>query len=100
MADPPAETAATRPPETAAPFTSEPVLARLGRRLELDDTSRVLEFRVRGPSAAVLLARDIGCRISVADASREALERVKLEADAAGVLHRLTLLAVDAVAAA
>jgi hypothetical protein len=100
MADLPADSAATNSPETTAPFTTEAVLARLGRRLELEESSRVLEFRVRGPSAAVVLARDLGCRITVADPSREVLERVQLEADAAGVLHRLTLLTVDAGAPA
>ena len=100
MADPPADSTETLAADTAAPFTTEPVLSRLGRRLELEEDSRVLEFRVRGPSAAVQLARDIGCRITVADASSEVLDRVQLEADAAGVLKRLTLLPLNGQAPA
>lgn len=100
MADPPTDRAAPPSPETTAPFTTEAVLARLGRRLELDEASRILEFRVRGPSAAVLLAQAQGCRITVADPSPEVLDGVQREADAAGVLHRLTLLRVDAAAPA
>ncbi len=92
MDDTPQQQAEMEPPDTAAPFSTEPVLARLGRRLELEQTSRVLEFRVRGPSVAVLLARELGCRITVADTAPAVLERVQLEADAAGVLGRLTLL--------
>ncbi|MGO8970573.1 MAG: class I SAM-dependent methyltransferase [Myxococcaceae bacterium] len=94
MADTSQQQAEPQPPDTAAPFSTESVLARLGRRLELEETSRVLEFRVRGPSLAVLLARDLGCRITVADPSPAVLEQVQLEADAAGVLSRLTLLAL------
>jgi len=92
MANPPQPTVEAPSPDSRAPFTAASVLARAGRRLELDEDSRVLEFRVQGPSAAVLLAQATGCRITVADVSKEVLERVQLEADAAGVLHRLTLL--------
>ena len=95
MADPPADSTETQAADAAAPFTTEPVLSRLGRRLELEEDARVLEFRLSGPSAAVQLARDIGCRVTVADASLEVLERVRLEAEAAGVLKQLTLLPLN-----
>jgi len=85
-------------PESRSPFTSGGVMARLARRLELDGRSRVLEFGVTGRSAAVLLAAEVGCRISVADPSREALERVRAEAEAAGVRGLLTPMSVDGAA--
>jgi hypothetical protein len=92
MADSPPSAALAPFPETAAPFTTESVLGRMARRLELDEGSRVLEFRVQGRSAAVLLARETGCRITVAADSGEVLERIRLEADVAGVGGRVTLL--------
>jgi hypothetical protein len=91
MAEPLSPAAPAPPPETAAPFTTQFVLRRLGRRLELDEGSRVFEFGVHGPSASVLLARECGCRFTVADRSREVLDRVRAEADAAGVVGRLTV---------
>jgi hypothetical protein len=98
-----AETPASAPPslstETAAPFTTQSVLSRLARRLELDEGSRVLEFGVHGQSAGVLIARECGCRFTVADRSRDVLERVRAEADAAGVVSRLTAFELDATPA-
>ncbi len=96
MADSPPPAEQPLSPETGAPFTSGPVLNRLARRLDLDEGSRIIEFRVQGTSAAVLLARELGCRITVADPSSEVLRRVEREADAAGVRGRVTLLEVDA----
>jgi hypothetical protein len=96
MADPPSPAIAAPPPETAAPFTTEAVLGRMARRLELDEGSQIFEFGVHGRSSAVLLARECGCRFTVADRSPEALERVRAEADAAGVVGRLTALQLDA----
>jgi hypothetical protein len=92
MADSPPPAAQVLPPETAAPFTTESVLGRLARRVELDEGSRVIEYGVQGRSAAVLLSRESGCRITVAHSSGEVLERVRLEAAAAGVLGRLSLI--------
>jgi hypothetical protein len=97
MAEPPNLTTPAFSPETAAPFTTESVLSRLARRLELDEGSRVLEFGVHGRSAAVLLARACGCHCTVADPSREALERVRAEAEAAGVVARLSTVELDAM---
>lgn len=95
MADSPSPAAPPFSPETAAPFTTESTLARMARRLELDEDSRVLEFGLHGRSSGVLLARACGCRFTVADRSSEALERVRVEAEAAGVAGRLTTLALD-----
>jgi len=90
------------PPEapagSRAPFTTGAVLGRLARRLDLGGRARVLEFGVAGRSAAVLLAAELGCRITVADASREVLDRVRAEAEAAGVRGLLTPMSIDAVA--
>jgi hypothetical protein len=94
MSDTPPTAAQALSPETAAPFTTESVLGRLARRLELDEDSSVLEFRVRGRSAAVLLAKACGCHITVADASGDVLERTRQEAEAAGVGNRLSVLKV------
>ena len=99
MAELPTLAAPALAPETAAPFTTESVLSRLARRLELDEGSHVFEFGVHGRSAAVLLARESGCRFTVADRSREVLERVRAEADAAGVLGRLTAFELDGTSA-
>jgi hypothetical protein len=82
--------------EPRAPFTQGPVLGRLARRLELGGRSRLLEFGVAGKSAAVLLAAELGCRITVADASREELDRIRAEAEVAGVRGLLTPMAIDA----
>jgi hypothetical protein len=92
---PPVETEDSLP-EPRAPFTTGSVLRRLARRLELDETSRIVEFGVVGKSAGVLLARELGCRATVAEASSELLEGVRAEAEAAGVLGQLVLLQVDA----
>jgi hypothetical protein len=96
MAETPTSTTPSFAPETAAPFTTESVLSRLARRLELDEGSRILEFGVHGRSAAVLLARACGCRFTVADPSRETLARVRGEAEAAGVAARLSTVELDA----
>jgi len=82
--------------EPRAPFTTASVMGRLARRLEIGGRSRLLEFGVTGTSAAVLIAAELGCRITVADASRDALDRVRSEAEAAGVRGLLTPMAVDA----
>lgn len=95
MAESPSPAAPSLSPETAAPFTTEPTLARMARRLELDEDSRVFEFGLHGRSSAVLLARACGCHFTVADRSGEALERARAEAEAAGVAGRLTTLALD-----
>jgi hypothetical protein len=92
MADSPPPVAQPPLPETGAPFTTESVLGRLSRRVELDEGSRVLEYGVQGRSGAVLLARECGCRITVTHPSGEVLERVRLEAEGAGVLGRLSLI--------
>jgi len=96
MADSPPSAAPALPAETAAPFTTRLVLSRLARRMELDERSRIIEFRVQGRSAAVLLAQELGCRVTVADPSDEVLERVRLEADAAGVRGKVSLFQLDA----
>lgn len=96
MADPPSPAEPAPSPETGAPFTTGTVLTRLARRLDLDQGSRIIEFRVQGSSAAVLLARVLGCRVTVADPSAEVLARVEREAEAAGVLGQVSLLEVDA----
>jgi hypothetical protein len=83
-------------PETFAPFTTSVVLSRLARRMDLDEGSRVIEFRVQGRSAAVLLARGIGCHVTVADPSADVLQRVQKEAEDAGVESLLSVLEVDA----
>ncbi len=95
MAETPPLAAPPLSAETAAPFTTQGVLSRLARRLELDESSRVFEFGVHGQSAGVLLARECGCRLTVADRSREALDRVRAEAEAAGVGARLTAFELD-----
>lgn len=100
MADSPPPAAPAFPLEAAAPFTTGTVLGRLARRLELDEGSRIIEFRVQERSAAVLLACELGCRVTVADPSKEVLQRVRLEAEAAGVGGKLSLLGLDAGAAA
>jgi hypothetical protein len=100
MADSPPPVAPALSREVAAPFTSGLVLGRLARRLELDERSRIIEYRVQARSAAVLLAVELGCRVTVADPSAEVLERVRREAEAAGVQNRLSLLELDAGAPA
>ncbi len=91
---PPAEKALSA--ETVAPFTTASVLGRLARRMNLDEGSRIVEFRVQGASAGVMLARELGCRVTVADPSGAVLQRVEVEAQTAGVLARVSLLEVDA----
>jgi protein-L-isoaspartate O-methyltransferase len=95
MTEPPPAPPAATPPEAVAPFSTKSVLGRLGRRLELDEGSRVLEFGVLGLSAGVLLAESVGCHVTVADSSALTLERVRAQAEAAGVGKGLSLLQVD-----
>jgi hypothetical protein len=100
MADSPPPVAPALSTEVAAPFTTGLVLGRLARRLELDERSRIIEYRVQARSAGVMLARELGCRVTVADPSADVLARVRQEAEAAGVQNRLSLLELDAGAAA
>jgi hypothetical protein len=97
MAESPTPPAPSLPPDAAAPFTTESVLSRLARRLELDEGSCVLEFGVHGKSAGVVLARECGCRFTVVDRSGEALAQVRTEAEAAGVARRMSEVVLDAV---